>query len=56
MPPSLELAEELMRCLEESLGRADTLAPGEEQLALCARTLFLGEASLKEQRDADPIC
>ena len=45
MPPSLELADELMRCQEEALCRASTLAPGDEQLATCARTLFLGEAS-----------
>lgn len=43
MAPSLDLANELMRCQEEALARASVLALGEEQLAVCARTLFLGQ-------------
>ena len=41
--PDLHLADALIRCHEEALLRAEVLAPGEEQLAACARRLFLGE-------------
>ena len=32
-----------MRCHEEALLRAEVLAPGPDQLAACAREMFLGE-------------
>ena len=44
LPPSLALAEALMRCHEEALRRAEeAVAPGEARLAACARMLFLGD-------------
>jgi hypothetical protein len=43
LPPSLELVQQLVQCHQEAVKRAETLAPGQVQLAGCCRALFLGE-------------